>query len=277
MKVASNSTICATGLAQQHPPGGGPSGPMQRSTSAGAEHELAALPEQSPARRIRALRRTASESDVPTEPDTPAPALHQLIGPAAAEALDKKFASLQPVRMKDGDGIHDWERDAAGKPLVHTRRIALPDTQGRIPDLTSANVKDQIDLGALKRGEKRYIWAVGALGRVFVGEEEPPGKDPLTGKDQYRGHPTLVAGGPARICGEISYDAGTGEFEVRDKSGRYSRYEDRAEPHLREVARLFAQAGLRVRISCVTGKAPEALVLPSLDPEFERSGGTDPN
>jgi len=196
--------------------------------------------------------------------------LHQLIGRAAAEELDKRFASLQPVRTKDGEGIHDWERDAAGTPLTHARRIALPDKQGNIPDLTRANFKDQIDLAALMRGEKRYIWAVGALGRVFVGEEVPLGTDPSTGKERYLGHPTLVGGGPARICGDISYDAATGEFEVCDKSGRYSRYEDRTELHLIEVARLFAQAGLRVRTSCVSGKAPEPLILPTLDPGFKR-------
>jgi hypothetical protein len=260
--------------AQQHPTDGRSSGRLQRFTSAGAAHDLAALAEQSPARRTGGHRRTVSASDVPTDPTTPAPALHQLIGLEAATDLDRRFASLQPVRTKDGDGIHDWERDAAGKPLTHARRIALPDKQGRIPDLTSANFKDQIDLDALKRGEKRYIWAVGAPGRVFVGEEEPLGKDPQTGKERYRGHPLLVAGGPARICGDISHDAATDEFEVRDKSGRYSRYEDRTEPHLREVARLFAQAGLRVRISCVSGKAPEPLVLPSLDPDFKRGGDT---
>lgn len=272
MKVAGSSSIGAHVPAQQPRPDGRSSGCLRRPTSAGAEHDLAALAEQSPARRTGGHRRTASASDAPTDPATPAPALQQLIGLKAAEALDRRFASLQPVRTKDGDGIHDWERDAAGKPLTHARRIALPDKQGRIPDLTSANFKDRIDLDALKRGEKRYIWAVGAPGLMFVGEEELVGKDPLTGKERYRGHPTLVAGGPARICGDISYDAATDEFVVRDKSGRYSRYEDRAEPHLREVAHLFAQAGLRVRISCVSGKAPEPLVLPSLDPEFKRGG-----
>ncbi len=92
----------------------------------------------------------------------------------------------------------NWLVIKAGKPLTHARRIALPDKHGQIPDLTSANFKDQIDIDALKRGEKRYIWAVGALGRVFVGEEELVGKDPQTGKEWYRGHPTLVAGGPLR-------------------------------------------------------------------------------
>ncbi len=276
MKLAGQSSAHARVPVEPHNQGRSPRERLQRSTSAGAGHELATLAQQSPARRTDSHRRSCSLSDVPTDPATPAPALHQLIGPAAAEALDKRFGSLQPVRTKDGDGIHDWERDAAGKPLVHARRIALPDKQGQFPDLTSANSKDQINLDALKRGEKRYIWAVGALGRVFVGEEERVGKDPQTGKERYRGHPTLVAGGPARICGEISHDAATDEFEVRDKSGRYSRYEDRTEQHLREVARLFAQAGLRVQTSCVSGKAPEPLVLPSLDPDFKpgRDAGT---
>ena len=164
MKLAGQSSAHAHVPVEQRSLGKSPSGRLPRSTSAGAGHDLATLAEQSPARRAGGHRRTASASDASTDPATPALALHQLIGRAAAEELDKRFASLQPVRTKDGEGIHDWERDAAGTPLTHARRIALPDKQGNIPDLTRANFKDQIDLAALMRGEKRYIWAVGALG-----------------------------------------------------------------------------------------------------------------
>lgn len=205
-------------------------------------------------------------SDLPADPAAPAPALHMLIGHARAQALDTRFGSLQPVRTKGGDDIHTWERDAAGKPLVHERRIALPDTRGNIPNLASAGLRGKFDLDALKRGEKRYIWAAGALGRVFVGEEEPVGHDALTGKPRYRGHPLLVGGGPARICGELGYNPGSDRVTVIPKSGRYSRYVDRAEPQLDEVVGVFAQAGLAVEALHLPNKAPEPLVWPSLDP-----------
>lgn len=214
--------------------------------------------------------------DRPADPAVPAPALHTLIGHARAQALDTRFGSLQPVRAKGGDDIHAWERDAAGKPLVHARRIALPDTRGQIPNLAGAGLRDKIDLDALKRGEKRYIWAVGALGRVFVGEEEPAGQDARTGKPRYRGHPLLVAGGPARICGELGHDPGSGRFTVIPKSGRYSRYADRAEPQLHEVVGVFAQAGLAVEAAHLPDKAPEPLAWPSLDPAFTPAAGAGP-
>jgi hypothetical protein len=212
----------------------------------------------------------------PAAPASPAPALHRLIGEARAQALDTRFGSLQPVRVKGGDEIHAWECDAAGKPLVHARCIALPDARGKFPDLADASLKDKIDLDALKRGEKRYIWAVGAPGRLLVGEEEPAGTNALTGKPQYRGHPLLVAGGPARICGELGHNPDSGRFTVVNKSGRYSRYADRAAPQLNEVASLFARAGLAVETAYLRNKAPEPLVLPSLAPAFAHAAGAKP-
>ncbi|HET7865173.1 MAG TPA: type III effector protein [Burkholderiaceae bacterium] len=218
-------------------------------------------------------RRTVSHPAALADPAQPAPALHQLIGLARAQDLDARFGSLQPVRTKDGEGIHPWERDAAGKPLTHARRVTLPDRQGRMPDLTSDAVKDRIDLDALRRGDKRYVWAVGALGQVHLGEEEPVGPDPQSGRERHRGHPLLVAGGPARVCGEITHDAATGEFEVRNKSGRYARYEDRTEQHLHQVRGMLAEAGLDARPVYLGGKAREPLVLPNLDPAFKPGEG----
>ncbi|MBX9431866.1 type III effector protein, partial [Ralstonia pseudosolanacearum] len=76
----------------------------------------------------------------------------------------------------------------------------------------------------------------------------------------------------ARICGEFRFDAETGKLVVINKSGRYSRYEDRREAQLQEVATIIRAAvaplGLEVETEYRSGKTPDALVLPSLDPKY---------
>jgi hypothetical protein len=60
----------------------------------------------------------------------------------------------------------------------------------------------------------------------------------------------------------------TGSWSSR--SGRYSRYEDRSEEQLLQVANLFTRAGLEVEIEVVekyvTPGRRVPLVMPSLDP-----------
>ncbi len=77
-------------------------------------------------------------------------------------------------------------------------------------------------------------------------------------------------GGTARICGELHFNSATDKFVVSNQSGRYSRYEDRTEAGLNEVARMFAQAGLDVETERVskymTARKRATLILPSLDP-----------
>lgn len=254
------------------PPSPGQGRRLQQTTSEGTGFGLAALAGRGQPPHAGATRRLVSLSALRSGPAVPAPTLPELIGLERARELDIRFGSLQPARTKGGDGIHEWERDEAGRPLTHERRIALPDAHGHFPDLTSAGTNEQVDLDALRRGDKAYIWAVGQLGQVFVGEEEPVGEDPETGKAWYRGHPTLVGGGPARVCGELKFNADTGRYVVSDKAGRYGRYEDRNEHHLKEAAGLLARAGLPVETSHLGGKAPEPLVLPSLDPDFSPAG-----
>ncbi len=93
---------------------------------------------------------------------------------------------------------------------------------------------------------------------------------------RYQGHPLLVAGGNARICGEIDCNAQSCKLKLINKSGRYSRYEDRSEVHLREVARVIGQCvaplGLEVETEFMSGKEPEPLILPNVDPA-RASGG----
>ncbi|MGA4421657.1 type III effector protein [Ralstonia nicotianae] len=235
-----------------------------RSPGALADLSQAAMPN-------KRLRLSASDGSLSAGPEVKAPALQTLIGTERAADLDVRFGSLQPVRTKDGDGIHDWEKDAEGRPLAHPRFIALQGGDAP-PDWTDPAVRKAFDIDALKAGDKQYIWAASALGRVFIGEEEPVGHDPDSGKQRRRGHPLLVSGGPARICGEFRFDAETGKLVVINKSGRYSRYEDRREAQLQEVATIIRAAvaplGLEVETEYRSGKTPDALVLPSLDPKY---------
>ncbi|MDB0527224.1 type III effector protein [Ralstonia solanacearum] len=229
---------------------------------------LADLPR--PTRLDKRLRRVASDSrQVGSE--VSAPKLQELIQKERAEELDVRFGSLQPVRTKDGDGIHSWELDAEGRPLVHPCRLALQ-SGGTPPDWTDPAVRSAFDIDALQQNQKRYIWAASAMGRVFIGEEIPVECDADSVKQRHQGHPLLVAGGPARICGEFQFDAQSGKLMVINKSGRYSRYRDRGEAHLQEVAKIireaFAPLGLDIETKYRSDKTADALVLPSLDPRY---------
>lgn len=248
---------------------------VSRSSSEGALQELAEIrggtfeqrEKQSAHRRRASLACDMQDQNVP--------AWHELIGCEKAGQLDAKFGSLQPVLKPvfslSKDGIKDWEREggvSTGKPLMHERRVIIADVAGPMVDLTSEGIRHLVDLEALKRGEKTYNWTVSRLGRLFIGEAEPAGVDPQTGQERYRGHVTLVGGGPARISGELLFNADTGKFVVSNRSGRYSRYEDRTEAQLLEVAKLFTRAGLEVEIEIVEKYKTKlaTLVLPSLDP-----------
>jgi hypothetical protein len=208
------------------------------------------------------------------------PALHELIGLERAQALDVQFGSLQPPRTIDKEGyllgLKPTERDEEDRPLTHKKRLKIPNSVDSSFSWSSAEVKEKVDLEALKRGDRLYLWAVSSLGHLFVGEEEKLGVDPKTDKQLVRAHPMLVGGGPARICGELGYDALDDYFLVIDKSGRYSRCEDRSPAHLDEATLLFEQSGLRVKAQKhITERAAEPLVLRTLDPDFRSALNLD--
>ncbi len=136
-----------------------------------------------------------------------------------------------------GAGRRGPATGASLPPCVAERRYAAR--------LDRPAVRKALDIDALKQKQKSYLWATSALGRVFVGEEVLVGTDTDSLKHHHLGHPALVAGGPARICGEFQFDAQSGKLTVINKSGRYSRYKDRSEPHLQEVARSSAKHSRR--------------------------------
>jgi hypothetical protein len=214
-------------------------------------------------------RRSVSLSDLKTQ----APTLHELVGVRQIEALDTQFGSLQPPRNvnKPGyvDGLKPTERDMRGQPLMHPKRLEISTQRTESFSWSSAEVQEKIDFAALKRGEKTYLWAMGALGSLFVGEEEALGPDPKTGKPLFRSHPLLLGGGPARVCGQLGYDSEDDCFVLDDRSGRYSRYVDRKPEHLEAAAEVFRQSGLNIKThKHVTDKPAVPLVLRTRDPEF---------
>jgi hypothetical protein len=247
----------------------GPASRRRRSLSADRPQLFDALP--STRNSSKSLRRTVSLPA--TQPETAAPPLHDMIGADRASELDARFGSLQPPRNLAIDGIKPWERtdgSATGQPLMHPNRMFSPDTTGSPVQLNAAPPNNVVDLEALKRGEKKYMWTVSALGRLIIGEELHAGEDLVSGHQVTLGHPTLVGGGAARISGELRYDAEIGKFIVSNRSGRYSRYEDRTIRALDEVVAMFVEMGIDAQRESIdkyiTRKRPEKLVLPSLDP-----------
>jgi hypothetical protein len=202
------------------------------------------------------------------------PALQELIGEQRARELDVKFGSLQPVREISSkgnvSGVKPWECDQNGKPLTHPNLVAIPDVQGNMPNLSDSNLVSSVDLEALKRGEKSYIWAMSKTGRLLVGEYLCVGFEVAKNKPKYLGHVTFFSGGPGRICGELGYDSVEERFVINRMSGRYSRYKDRTPEALKEVAKLFEAAGLQVRVDGHSTKTTlDPLRRPSLDPRFD--------
>lgn len=240
--------------------------------------ELSASRRRSRDDSARHRRSTSHSEGLPTAA-LPAPALHDIIGRQRVGELDADFGSLQPPLNLATDGIKDWEREGGmsnGKPLMHPLRLIVAGSSTGNSDLTPENVGGHLDLDGIKSGEKKYMWTVSALGRLFIGEELPAGKDPETGEQKYLGHPTLVGGGSSRMSGDLRYNHATGKFVVSNRSGRYSRYEDRPEAGLQKVADMFSRLGLEVEAETVakyrTRKVPAKLVLPSLAPRRSGAG-----
>lgn len=185
-----------------------------------------------------------------------------LLGFNKAHQLDKKFGSLQWPHAHPGfRAIKSWESNAAGRPLMLSNRIVVPDEKGHFPNLTAL-----LDLEKLKTGKKKYMWAIGKRGRLIIAEEKKISINTPTGKQlQYMGHPTLVGGGRARIAGELLWfqtdpkDPSSGKFYINNYSGRFSLFADRNEAQLQRVAELFEQAGLTVETAYTSVPQPQRI------------------
>lgn len=174
--------------------------------------------------------------------------------PEQKAKLDARFGSLQPVRSDRGlekTGLKRWERNLDGTPSMHLRFLSLPDDRGHFPDLTSPEAQAFVDLKALQKGRRRYLWVMTGLGQLRIGEEMPLAGHHAAldaGESPYAGHPMLVGGGDARIGGEFGWDKATGRYFIDNKSSGYSRYQDRTPECLHNVAGLFKQGNLDVEV-----------------------------
>jgi hypothetical protein len=255
--LASRRTRGSAGAAAPSVGGAGPAQPdrLRRSPSEGAIYGVAQL----------------DNSGLP---------FHQQVGIVEAGALAARLGSLQPPRTKKGvPTVHPWERVGGrpdGAPLTHPGRIEIPDSVDRVNPDTLARCSDAAR--RMKDEGKTYLWSVNAMGSVFLGEATDTGVDnpKHPGQTYTLGHPTLVSGGNARICGEISFNSETGTLDVVNLSGRYSRYADRARPHAEEAARIitngFGGCGLELRLNYVAPPEhkSEALAIRSHDPNWWR-------
>lgn len=58
---------------------------------------------------------------------------------------------------------------------------------------------------------KKYIWAIDALGDLVIGED-------IAGTDGFQGHPTLTNGQAARLGGELNYISGTWNIDLKSRA-----------------------------------------------------------
>jgi hypothetical protein len=167
----------------------------------------------------------------------------ELLGETYARELDVAYASLQPVRIRPSrpkdNPMNPWELHQDGSVIVHPSRMAVVGTRGSFPNLLG-----DPRLAALLNEGKKYIWAVAAMGTLFIGEEICLEGLNHKGNPRHLGHVSLVFGRPARLCGEIFFDRQAAEFIVNSSSGHYSRYADRGRSHLENVAQLLKRLGL---------------------------------
>jgi len=187
-------------------------------------------------------------------PHATAPSVATMLGTDKASQLDTDFGSLQWPFRRGEPALKDWELDDAGNPLMLNDRIIVPGEHGNFGNLSAL-----LDLEKLKTGEKRYIWTVGKLGRIFISEERDCEKYSVkdNGKEStephYIGHPAQVGGGRSRISGELKYisdpnDKLFGKFVINNSSGRYSKFVDRNKGQMEKVAAALRNAGLDVEI-----------------------------
>jgi hypothetical protein len=109
-----------------------------------------------------------------------------------------------------------------------------------------------------------YLWAMDNDGKIHVAVEElaelpdhladPENKQEMTGHPRMRGypyhpattkklgHPTLLAGAPARIAGELFLDCVDGEtlkWHMNDNSGRYCNINKPTKSHKKNLLEFF--------------------------------------
>ena len=207
------------------------------------------LARSAPSSHTRADGAVRARSMSPPPAHATAPSVATMIGTDKARQLDMDFGSLQWPFRRGEPALKDWEVDDAGTPLMlkDKDRIFIPDAHGNFEKFPA------VDLEKLKSG-KKYIWTVGKYDRLIISEEasiENNAKDNT--QPQYIGHPTQLGGGRARISGELKFISDKNDplfekFVINNASGRYSKFIDRNEGQMENVADLYRKAELDVEI-----------------------------
>jgi hypothetical protein len=165
-----------------------------------------------------------------------------VVGRVTAESLDEDWGRLHTPRVKNGKPqIHSWEEG------LHPQRVSI--ARGNPKGIDLGRV---LDLDQVRQGTP-VLWAVGIGGTLQLAPHTLlEGLDAKTGKERRLGHPSLFGGSKqSRIAGELHWDAGTDRFYINNRSGRYSRHEDRGLHQMQKVAEQFAACGLPVEIRLV--------------------------
>ncbi|MCX7167259.1 MAG: hypothetical protein NTV11_13435 [Rhodocyclales bacterium] len=158
-------------------------------------------------------------------------------GPAAqsVQSLDQKYGmASSPAYIKH------YETDKAGKVLINPYMQAA---SNEFPAILF--VKDDYDW--VMDAEARIMLMPGIrhpYGRTYTKAAVRPedGRNMKVGTKETYGHPSLLAGGPGRISGEIIYDEGTNSYTISNKSGRYSKHNtDRTPEQLVAAATLIRE------------------------------------
>ncbi|MCA9673215.1 MAG: hypothetical protein KC503_46815 [Myxococcales bacterium] len=90
---------------------------------------------------------------------------------------------------------------------------------------------------AVLRRDRTYLYSVTARGSVLIAEKAS------FGTNSECGHPNLTGAQPARISGELNYDAKRGAFVMDNDSGRYGFQPSRRRENLEAARALLAAAG----------------------------------
>lgn len=178
--------------------------------------------------------------------------------------LDDDFGVVEPAARRVGIGlrpaVEPWELQT---PFSLTE--LTPTTAGPLR-VRMQNLEQGYSIGTLLTNQTRILWVVTDDGRLLLAVEEltqnsrPTGhpycrQHPYFGNWPKLGHPSLVNGVPARIAGELYFDANGSPTQPRwyisNNSGRYSWQPSRRRTHLENVRDVFASYQIPLTIDWI--------------------------
>lgn len=164
-------------------------------------------------------------------------------------SLDERFGPLiAPTR------VEEWERNWFPKSLSKLDARSALSLQRHMGEISSG-----WSLGRVWCDDTLIIWVVDEGGVVWFAIEEliwkalPTGlpkfqRFPLTEWEPKLGHPSLIGGKSARIGGEIQFNISTLSWSINNGSGRYGYDPSRNARQLSNVAQIFAEFGIALKL-----------------------------